>query len=69
MRVKTTLSQRGLELAAPGGMLEKFKAILGDPYDPETNPNGFINMGTAENVCFLFLGVPPKLLHWLISSI
>lgn len=44
------LSQRGQELAASGSMLDKFKAILGNPYDPDTNPDGIVNIGTAENV-------------------
>ena len=29
---------------------EKFSDVLGDPYDPDKNPKGVINMGVAENV-------------------
>ncbi|KAF1991893.1 aminotransferase [Aulographum hederae CBS 113979] len=29
------------------------KKIFGNPYDPEKNPNGVINLGTAENYCML----------------
>lgn len=45
-----TLADRGLSFAHIGENLEKFKTILSDPYHPDTNPDGFINMGTAENV-------------------
>ena len=47
---KSSLSSRGDELASAGGLLDKFKSILEDLYDPDTNPNGFVNIGTAENV-------------------
>ncbi|KAF2089340.1 PLP-dependent transferase [Saccharata proteae CBS 121410] len=49
MTAGTTLSHRGHELAAPTGFAEKFKSILGNPYDPDTNPDGFVDIGTAEN--------------------
>ena len=44
------LSKRGVKLSESGATLDKFKEILGNPYDPETNRNGIINIGTAENV-------------------
>lgn len=46
----SSLADRGLEFAKLGESLGKFKTILSNPYDPDTNPGGFINMGTAENV-------------------
>lgn len=46
----STLSSRGDELSAAGGHLEKFKAIWSNPYHPDTNVDGFVNMGTSENV-------------------
>ena len=46
-----SLADRGLELVPFGKFLDKFKEILQNPYDPDTNPDGFINMGVAENVC------------------
>ena len=44
------LSKRGAVLSASGATLDKFKQILGNPYDPDSNPHGIINIGTAENV-------------------
>ncbi len=47
-----SLSSRGAIRAATGGrLLDKFKEIFANPYDPETNPDGFVNIGVAENVC------------------
>lgn len=46
----SSLADRGLEFAKVGEILGKFKTILSNPYDPDTNPDGFINMGVAENV-------------------
>lgn len=46
----TSLADRGLQFAHIGENLGKFKTILSNPYDPDTNPDGFINMGIAENV-------------------
>lgn len=46
----TSLADRGLHFAHVGEKLGSFKTILSNPYDPDTNPDGFINMGTAENV-------------------
>ena len=45
-----TLALRGRQLAHDAQNLDKFKTIMSDPYHPDTNPDGFINMGTAENV-------------------
>ncbi len=47
---KFSLSARGLELQAGGALADAWKAILGDSYDAETNPNGIVNLGTSENV-------------------
>ena len=49
-RSKTTLSSRGADLASGDNIREMFKTILANPYDPDTNPEGFINIGTSENV-------------------
>ncbi len=45
----STISDRGWELASQS-MRKKFSAILGNPYDAKKNPEGFVNIGTAENV-------------------
>ncbi|KAI7270793.1 PLP-dependent transferase [Hortaea werneckii] len=45
----STLAPRGAELADGPSLRELFGGILGDKYDKETNPNGMINIGTAEN--------------------
>ncbi|KAL9632617.1 MAG: hypothetical protein Q9164_005210, partial [Protoblastenia rupestris] len=50
MLIKSSLSDRGVELSSAGGLIDKFKDILGDTYDPDTNPDGFVNIGTAENI-------------------
>lgn len=52
-----SLADRGLELAQVGQLLDKFKEILQNPYDPDANPDGFVNMGIAENVCVLSYGM------------
>ncbi|KAI7175831.1 hypothetical protein D0869_05097 [Hortaea werneckii] len=44
-----TLAPRGAELADGPSLRELFGGILGDKYDKDTNPNGMINIGTAEN--------------------
>jgi hypothetical protein len=46
----SSLSARGSELQAGGALAETWKAILGDSYDAEKNPNGIVNLGTSENV-------------------
>lgn len=46
----SSLSARGSGLIAGGALADKWKAILGDSYDAEKNPNGIVNMGTSENV-------------------
>ena len=43
-----TLSTRGLATAKTS-MRKILSPILSDNYDPETNPAGYVNMGTAEN--------------------
>ena len=48
--IKGSLSERGAGLAKGENYRDKFKAILNDPYDPVQNPDGFVNLGTAENV-------------------
>ncbi|GAB1738717.1 hypothetical protein NU219Hw_g3512t1 [Hortaea werneckii] len=45
----STLAPRGAELANGPSLRELFGGILGDKYDKDTNPNGMINIGTAEN--------------------
>ncbi|RMX88152.1 hypothetical protein D0868_14866 [Hortaea werneckii] len=45
----STLAPRGAELADGPSLRELFGGILGDKYDKDTNPNGMINIGTAEN--------------------
>ncbi|KAI7212947.1 PLP-dependent transferase [Hortaea werneckii] len=45
----STLAPRGAELADGPSLRELFGGILGDKYEKETNPNGMINIGTAEN--------------------
>jgi hypothetical protein len=53
----STLSPRGRDLAK-SSIRKKFAPILGDLYDREKNPNGFVNIGAAENVLSL-----PTVLH------
>ena len=48
----TSLSERGHAYLQDGDF-EQLRAILGDPYDRDTNPNGLVNLGTAENVRFV----------------
>ena len=50
MKIETSLSSRGVELAKSFGAFEKFKDVFGNPYDPDKNPKGLINIGVAENV-------------------
>lgn len=49
----STLSGRGDELLKGGGNLTASRRSAGNRFDPDTNPNGIVNLGTAENVCFL----------------
>ena len=44
------LSARGEELESVAAIVDKFKKLLGNPYDPDTHPDGIVNLGTAENV-------------------
>ncbi|MCJ1466365.1 hypothetical protein MMC07_004984 [Pseudocyphellaria aurata] len=44
-----TLADRGLYFAHVAENAERFKTILSNLYHPDTNPDGFINMGTSEN--------------------
>ena len=46
----SALSNRGLELQANGGLVERWKWMLDNSYHAETNPDGIVNLGTAENV-------------------
>lgn len=50
MAPHTTLGKRGHELASGPNIRDKISAILGDQYDPDTNPHGFVNLGVSENV-------------------
>lgn len=45
-----TLSERGTKLWASGAVLDIFKDILSNTFDPDSNPKGIINVGTSENV-------------------
>ena len=49
---ESTLGQRGVELASGPNMRDQASKIFGDNlmYNPETNPEGLVNIGTAENV-------------------
>ncbi|KAL9125967.1 MAG: hypothetical protein Q9217_004911 [Psora testacea] len=49
MNAKGVLSTRGNELASVSGVVDQFKELLENPYDPDTNPDGIVNIGTAEN--------------------
>ena len=59
----STLSKRGDELFRNSPSLNAPRRNTGDDFDPITNPNGFVNLGTAENVCSSFWSrVKPA--HW-----
>ncbi|OJD40400.1 1-aminocyclopropane-1-carboxylate synthase [Diplodia corticola] len=45
-----TLSQRGAVYATPPNPMGNYKELPYDIYDPETNPAGYINIGTSDNV-------------------
>ena len=49
---ESTLGQRGAELASGPSMRDQACTILGDNamFNPETNLEGLVNIGTAENV-------------------
>jgi hypothetical protein len=49
---ESTLGQRGAELASSPSMRDQASKIFGDNvmFNPETNPEGLVNIGTAENV-------------------
>jgi hypothetical protein len=49
---ESTLGQRGAELASGPSMRDQASKILGDNamFNPETNLEGLVNIGTAENV-------------------
>jgi hypothetical protein len=51
----STLADRGVDLAQAGAVMDMFKIILSDPYHPDDNPDGFINIGTAENVRRIYI--------------
>ncbi|KAJ9635156.1 hypothetical protein H2201_003310 [Coniosporium apollinis] len=53
IKKSSTLGRRGAALASQESIRDKFGTILADPYDPDTNPSGFINIGTAENYIML----------------
>jgi hypothetical protein len=44
------LSERGAANYEPGSVRYRYAAVYGNPWDAETNPNGFINLGVSENV-------------------
>lgn len=47
---ESPLSNRGSELSGLGSRFEQFKVIFGNLYDPDTNPDGIVNLGVSENV-------------------
>ena len=49
----STLSKRGEICKEAGSMRDLLTAILGNPYNEESNPDGCINLGTAENYMML----------------
>lgn len=49
-----TLSRRGAVYATPPNPMGNYKELPQDTYDPETNPTGFINIGTSDNVVISF---------------
>lgn len=60
VRQKTTLSQRGVELTKCFNVRELAGKIgTAKPWDAVTNPDGVVNIGTAENVCL----IPSPSLH------
>lgn len=50
---QSVLGERGAALAAAPSIRDLFKSILKHPYDPDRAPDGFINIGTAENYVML----------------
>lgn len=48
----TSLASRGRDLVHAGEFLDMFQTILSNPFEPDSNPTGFIKMGTVENVSF-----------------
>ncbi|KAL9057920.1 MAG: hypothetical protein Q9162_002047 [Coniocarpon cinnabarinum] len=49
MAPHTTLGKRGYELTKGPNLREQFSLILGNLYDPKTNPNGIVLFGVSEN--------------------
>lgn len=49
---KPRLSKRGDELFKIDPFLNVTRHTFEDVFDPIANPNGIVNLGTAENVCF-----------------
>ena len=47
----TNLSSRGAEIASGLDVRRMFDLLEGDKYDPDSNPEGFVNIGIAENYC------------------
>lgn len=56
----STLSLRGDDLFGGGGSLAAIRRNAGNSFDFNTNPNGFVNLGTAESVCS-----SSTIYHWL----
>jgi hypothetical protein len=50
----SSLSKRGAELASAPNMRDKALQILGRDWHPENNPDGYVQIGSAENVCRAF---------------
>lgn len=48
--MQSTLGTRGASLASGLNMRDKASRILSRQWDPLTNPDAVVNLGTAENV-------------------
>ena len=53
MQETTTLSTRGLALASQPSYRAFATPVINNTYDPQTNPQGIINLGAAENYAML----------------
>lgn len=59
-----TLSTRGADLAAGPDVRENEEKLYGKPWDPVTNPDGVVNIGTAENVGNALVGSLKQTYRW-----
>ena len=49
--MSSTLAPRAAASVALGKKMEMLIHMTSDTWDPKTNPDGYINLGVAENVC------------------